>query len=254
VDFRSNIIIEENLYAYGPVEDLRIERNPIDKRAKIYVLSNRQGELYLSVINYKDFRYNSANSSKLAYNVIKAKLILEDPLAIFYWENGKNSVTFNKMIINSDLKPENYVFKFTLPDNNYKNITLIAGDILNSDRNDAISFIQNKKNKEAIITSGNSNYKINLGKQFNDLETSDEEKIRFGEIRFNGLSKLAIYNEKEAYVAKVDIIYKKRMLLPTKLTSTDKLESFFIKNMSFKHYHLVYINGVENCIIIKEIT
>ena len=254
VDFRSSIIIEENLYAYGPIEDLRLERNNNNERAKIYVLSNRFGELNLSIINYKDFRYTSANSSKLAFNVIKAKLILENPLAIFYWENGKNSVTFNKMIINNDLKPENYVFKYTLPYNNYKNITLITGDILNSDRNDAISFLKENSIKEAIITAGNSNYKINLGRRLNDLETSDEEFIHLYEIRFNGLNKLTVYNDAGEYISKLDIIYKKRMLLPTKLVSTKNLESYFIKNMSFKHYHVVYIDGVENCITLKEIT
>jgi hypothetical protein len=254
IDFNSNIIIEENLYAYGPIEDLRLERNNNDKRARIYVLSNRFGELNLSIINYKDFRYTSANSSKLAYNVIKAKLLLENPLAIFYWENGKNSVTFNKMIINNDLKPENYVFKFTVPYNNYKSITLIIGDILNSDRNDAISFIQENKIKEAIITAGNSNYKINLGKRLNDLETSDEEFLHLGELRFNGLNKLTVYNEEGEYISKLDIIYKSRMLLPSKVVSTKNLESYFIKNMSFKHYHVVYVDKIENCITLKEIT
>lgn len=254
IDFKLNTVNKDKLYTYGPICDLKIERSGEEEKAKIYVLSNRDGELNLSIINFKDFRYTSANSPRLAFNVFSAKLILENPLGIFYWEKENNSATFNKMIINRDLKPENYSFKYSLPGDKPDSIVLITGDITNSDRNDAVSFIRNKNGKSVILTSGDKQYKLYLNSQIVNPDMSGESHIRLGEIRFNGLNKLTIFNFKDDCITKLDIIYKKRLLLPTRLADTKNLESFFIKNMNFKKYHLVYIDEAENCIIIKEIT
>lgn len=254
VDFRSNLVIEDKIYTIGPINDLTIQKNDGEEKASIFVLSNRDGELGLSILTYKDFRYSSSNSTKLAFNVIDAKLVLENPLAIFYWEKGQKSITFSKLIINNDLKPESFAFKFSIPDIDFKNITLLTGDIFNRDKIDAISFITKKSGKVGVLSFGNSTYKINLDKQFSDLHIEDESSVRLGEIRYNGLNKLTAFNDKQEFVTKIDIIYKKRLLLPSKLVSIKNLESFFIKNMNLKKYHLVYIDNSENCITIKELT
>jgi len=254
VNFEQNTIEKEKIYSAGPITDLRLSRVKGEERPRIYILSNKNNNLALSIFYYKDFRYVASNSNVLAKNVWDAKLSLEDQISVFYWTNENNAVVLNKAIVNNDLKVQQIIFNYKVASTDVKSIAMIVGDLFNRNKNDAISFLNGSGSKQAVVTTGTNNYKLTLSGKISKLNLNDETLLNQFEMRFNGLNKLFSVSEDSKTLNRIEILNRKRLLIGTELFEAKNIQSYFIKNLNFKNYHLVYIDGAENCITIKEIS
>jgi len=253
VDFRDNSVNKEKLYSVGPIADVRVKRNPDDDRAKIYILSNKNNNLILSIVYYKDFRYSVSNSNVLAKSIWNAKLSLEDQTGIYYWTNENKAFVFEKIIVNNDLNLQQKVFSYKLESTDVRSIAMLVGDIFNRDENDAISFVRSSDKKDIIFSTGSNNYKLKLDARMKRLNLNDESLFNLFEMRFNGLNKLFAISQDSKTLNKLELLFRKKSLNSTELVQADNIQSYFIKNLNFRNYHFVYIDKSEHCITIKEI-
>ncbi len=253
VDFRDNSVNKDKFYSVGPIADVRVKRNPDEDRAKIYILSNKNNNLILSIVYYKDFRYSVSNSNVLAKSIWNAKLSLEDQTGIYYWTNENNTFIFEKIVVNNDLNLQQKVFSYKLESTDVRSIAMLVGDIFNRDENDAISFVRSSDKKDVIFSTGSNNYKLKLDTKMKRLNLNDESLFNLFEMRFNGLNKLFAISQDSKTLNKLELLFRKKSLNSTELVEAENIQSYFIKNLNFKNYHFVYIDKSEHCITIKEI-
>ncbi len=253
IDFRDNSVSTDKIYSVGPITDIRIKRNPDEDRAKIYILSNKNNNLILSIVYYKDFRHAVSSSDILAKNIWNAKLSLENQIGIYYWTNDNNAIVFNKIIVNNDLNIQQKVFSYKVGTSNVQSVAMVVGDIFNRDENDAISFIRSSDRREVIVSTGSNNYRLKVDANMKRLNLYDESLFNLFEMRFNGLYKLFAVSQDSRTLNKLEILNRKKSLISTELVQVENIQSYFIKNLNFKNYHFVYIDKSEHCITIKEI-
>lgn len=246
---------KEKLYSSGPIFDLKIySNNSANQRAGIITAYRKANSLRVQVFSYRDFRYTVASSNDLVDNIVDAKIIAGIPIEIFYWQSGEKAYSFNKLEVNADLKPNYYKHKFSVEkDKGYKIVNFI-GDVFNKEKNNAINFIISRSRKFAVISTEDKNFKVNLQNQPDNFQIDNDSNFYLGEWRFNGLNKLFVYNKSTEALEKLDIVNKRNAILSTKIVDSKNLSSYFIKNLNFKKYHLVYTDKAEKCITIKELT
>lgn len=248
-------VSREKLYSSGPVYDLKIihDKNTRDK-AEILTAYRKANNLRVQVFSYRDFRYTIASSGDLVEYIVDARIINSNPLEIFYWQSGDKVYSFNKLELNSDLKPNYYENKFSIEKNKGYRIINFTGDVFNKEKDNAINFIMSRNRKYAVISTDDKNYRMILqNNENNNFQVDNDANFFLGEWRFNGLNKLFVYNKSSEALEKLDILSKRNMLLSTKIVDSKNLGSYFIKNLNFKKYHLVYTDKVEKCITIKEL-
>ena len=128
-----------------------------------------------------------------------------------------------------------------------------AGDLFNKDQAVSISFFETKDNNFALLSSGNSPV-IVVNKNFiNHFRIKTKNQLFFGEMKTGGLEKLFIYVPDESELYKIDFVRRGKELLITKVISAASVDSYFVKNMDYKNYYLVYTDSKEPCIRIRQI-
>ncbi|MGE5402011.1 MAG: FG-GAP repeat domain-containing protein [Ignavibacteriales bacterium] len=253
VDFKTNVIRKESIYSSGPIMDLQISRDLDELPAKIYMVLKKSGNLAVEVQEYNNFRYTRAVSGNLESNITEARIDLNDPLSVFYWKKEKKSFYFKRLLLNKELKPQNYIVQYVANSGEINNVAWLVGDVFNRDKNNAVLFFSKKEAPFAVISTGKENIRFTIAGNSSTPGDLNFSSIYLGEVRFNGLNKLMVFNGKDMSLNKFDILYKQKILLRTRLASAPDLESYFIKNMNFKNYHLVYTDKAERCIRIKEL-
>jgi hypothetical protein len=244
---------KEKLYSSGPIFDLKISRENNDDKAKILVAYHRANHLRVQVFNFRDFRYTVASSQDVADNTIDAKIVPGFPMDIFYWQDNDKVYSFTKVQLNTDLKPNFYNYKFSVDKSKGYKIFSCIGDIFNRERSNSINFILSQDKRFAIITTEKRNYRINLQGPARDLLINKESDLFLGEYKFNGLNKLFVYNKLSEDLEQLEIVNKRNQILATRLVDSKNLSSYFIKNLNFKKYYLVYTDKAEKCITIREL-
>lgn len=255
LDLNSKKMSREKIYSSGPLFDLRIvhDKNTGDK-AEIITAYRKANNLRVQVFSFRDFRYTIATSGDLVENIVDAKLISGNPLDVYYWQSCDNVYCFNKLELNSDLKPNSYLNKFSVEKNKGYRIINFTGDVFNKEKDNAVNFLISRNKKYAVITTDDKNYRMTLQNNDNgSFQVDNDANFFLGEWRFNGLNKLFVYNKSSEALEKLDILSKRNMLLSTKIVDSKNLGSYFIKNLNFKKYHLVYTDKVEKCITIREL-
>ncbi|MDP4173763.1 MAG: VCBS repeat-containing protein [Bacteroidota bacterium] len=255
VNFQKKLIKTDKIYSSGAIEDLKIKKRLLGSGEKpaVYVLSKNNGNIKLLCYKYSNFRYTSFSSNPLASNVLQAKLLVDDTVTIFYWKKDKKAFSFNKILINNDLNIQESRAKFVLPFYNNMLIFNFAGDIFNNEKNEALNFVLNPKSNFAIVSSGQSCYRLSLQGSIKELRIQSSEQICSMENKISGLNDLFVYNSKNGSIEKIDLLNKEKYLLGKKIVETKNLESYFVRSLSTNKYHLVYTDKAENCIKIKEI-
>lgn len=250
VNFKDNRVSKNTFYAAGPVSDLKIVNGDGPDRAKLYAAVINNGTLRLQVFEYVNFKYTSLLSKSLETGTADAKIDQYSPLSIFYWKKGSGCFYFKKLILDKEFKQQNYSNEFTFKPSVP---AWIAGDIFNQDKGSAANFIFDSNNYYAFISSINNNTKLRLKGSFSAFKIRNSHMLSLGEIRFNGLKKLLVYNDADGALEKLDVSNNSGILLSTRLAQGSNVESYFVKNMNFKRYHFVYADKSEKCVTIKEL-
>jgi len=254
VNFADKSVKKEKIYSPDPIEDIKILRDENPERAQIYILVNKNGNMRLLVYSYSNFRYNLISSENYASNVISGRLIIENPMAIFYWKKEKHAFIFVKAIIGKDLDVLTQQTKYVIPPAGESQITCYVGDLFNKNRNEAVNFIFSRKENFSVISTPDGSIKMNLKGSLSDLNGLNESQIFCVENKFTGLNKLLIYDKKNSTIERIIESPNERTLYGKKLIESINAGSYFVKSMNFNKNHLVYTDKAENCITIKEIT
>ncbi|MCU7491339.1 MAG: VCBS repeat-containing protein [Ignavibacteria bacterium] len=250
VNFKYNRISKNNFYAAGPIFDLKAIDGQGADRTKLFAALISNGNLRLEVFDYVNYKYASLISKTLETGTADAKIDQYSPFSIFYWKEGKGCFYFKKLILDRELKQQKYLNEFTLKS---KVPAWITGDILNQDEGSSANFIFDSNNYYAFISNINKNVKFKLKGSFSAFKIRNSNMLSLGEVRFNGLKKLLVYNDADRTLEKLDVLNKSGILLTTRLIEAGDVESYFVKNMNFRKYHFVYADKSEKCVTIKEL-
>ncbi|MHB1687050.1 MAG: hypothetical protein ACYCVH_06735 [Ignavibacteriaceae bacterium] len=250
VDFQKNTVERRSLYSLGPIADLKIKRNNGDV-ASIYAAFIDNGNLGLSIMEYHNYRYTYTNYQNLAYNVKSANISLNKGISLIYLQTNGNNILLDKTIFNGENISTQT--KISLPALNLSSTVLLTSDFLNKDEDETLSFI-NADEKPLIIFSTDKFTKVIMDKNYDEhFEANNVNDFYFGEIRNSGLKKLFSYNSINKNIDKVEFIRGGKEVVISKIAEADNLQSYFIKNMSFRKIHLVYTDKENNCITIKQL-
>jgi hypothetical protein len=245
-----NKIDKNILYAPGEIKDLKIKKsNP--ENTKIYVAYNKKNKLGLGIFEYHAFRYSLTDYPDLDSDVKSVNIFFTPDISLNYWKSFGDSVQYIVKTIKGDIKKSLY----TVPDagSKYFYVRNFTGDLYNSERDAAINFIS-LNDQSLVITSDeyakNIRSKVKVDKK---IYIDSMNNFFFGEIKQNGIKRLFVYLSEEKSVNQIHFVRRGKEIVITKLFGLEEIGGYFIKNLSFKNYHLVYTNKKENCITIREL-
>ncbi len=249
-DFKTNKLEREALYSPGDITDLKIKKLP-DNKADIFIAYEKSGNLGLSIIEYHDYRYTFNNVTSVDSDTYAPTISLRGPLKVLYWKRENGGYDFYSY--NAGNGPAGKSLKFSLRDRNVESLVSFTGDLLSNDKDITISFIQRSGKNSAFISSEKNAYMLK-GRDIPDyFKVNSSSQIYCGELRFNGIKKLCVNLPGSNSISRVDFINRGRDISVSKITEAKDVGSYFIKNMSFRNYHLVFTNDSTGCITIKQL-
>ena len=151
-------------------------------------------------------------------------------------------------------RSKNYKKLYSVYDKNFKIVNTFLEDLFNKNKDVLLSFFKlgDQKNTIANTVDFSTSYKnIKTANLFSG--SGGDAKYFYGEMKFNGLKKLFFYNPNNETIFKIDFINNGKNIVITKIADEINLESFFIKNMNSKNYHIVFINNLNHSISIKKL-
>jgi hypothetical protein len=269
IDFLKNKFEREQIYSAGNLLDFKVARHDTGKY-NIYILYEKNKTLGFSVftkINEFSFTEDYKN---IAFNVFDAAISDIHNVAFFYWRASEDSLMLTKKMLPkkrriidpgesadiSQLITSKRINILQPVSRNEDFVTTFIGDIYNKKREVCITFItQNAasadSNKQDItIISSSQTLKIIKNR---NLTVTANNQIFFGEMGFNRIKKLFIYEPDEKRLEKLDFIEGGSRLVKTPVADSVNINHYFIKNMSFRNYHLVYTDKESGCISIRKI-
>ena len=247
-DFKTNKVDKLSIYAAGVIKDLKIKRtgNSFDN---IYVAYIKNGELGFSLMEYKDYRYTISNYPDIASNTLGPSLTLQNYPGIVYWQNNGNKAQMNRITISNGSNASQTLYSFA--NSSLTSVYSFSGDLLNNEDDATVSFIETGKKNLTVVSNYKTTYLIK-NREFPFYNITDKDvQLFFGETKINGLKKIFVYLPSKKIIDRLDFINKGKDLLATKIADVDNIIDFFVKNMSFRNYHLVYTNKENDCITIK---
>jgi hypothetical protein len=263
-DFNGNRIKRTTLYSPGQIQDLKIKAEGAG-RYKIYIAFIKNSELNLGIYNFIDTTYSFSSYPVTSPNIYESSISLDNNISLYFWqredllsltaankveETGKYILLAHKRFRNTREKSR---IKIKYPLDNVSSVVTFTGDLLNLDNDINLSFILSQPINYTVVASDTFITTIKDQELSDDFRITDSNQLFFGETRFNGLKKLCLYIPEKREVKKLQFIRKGRGVISTTITNLVDLNSYFIKNMSTKDYHLVYTDPNENCITIKRI-
>jgi len=258
--------IERNsFYTDGEIEDLRIGSVNIEE-PKIYAAYSKKNNLGVNIFQYRELKYEKKNYPKITDNLMAANIELSPSLNIYYWKKQNNSASLFSTELNPDKmgsQPKE-IIKIDLPKDYY--LTTFAGDLFNKEKEIVMSFFEPNvhqtttdsilENAFVVIASNQFLYikPDKPGKNPSDqIKVKDRNQLFFGETRFNGLKKLFFLDPEEKSIKRIGFIDGGKNFITTLIKDSVEIKRYFIKNMNFKNYHLVYTDVSSGCINIKKI-
>ncbi len=238
-----------SIYAPGNIFDVKPERDE-DNNPVLFIAFISDGKLGLSKVSRNEMKYEFKTTAGISGNIQDAWFGQDKSGYLYYWKRQNSSlnlarVTYNRMF--DDIK-----LLGTVEAGNPCSVTGITGNFLNSERDYTLSFLE--CSGEIFTISASDSLFLSLPNKIpGSREISNRHQLFYGEIRFNGLKKLSCYDPEKGSVYNFNFIYNGRKIVVSDLVSASGVRSFFIKNMSFRKYHLVYTNSIENCITIIQL-
>lgn len=251
IDFKDGKISRNSLYAPGLIQQVKIFSTD-EGGTKISAVYIKNGTLGLSQFEYKDFRYVTIDYPVIAKNVFSVSESLNLTSEIFYWKREDSlQVLYKVSLLNSFKNPVKY-FQFAMKDTTL--INSFTGDLFNRDEAVSIGFFETPHNNFALLSSEKQASIIVSKDLINHFRIKNKNQLFFGEMKSGGLKKLFIYVPDEGALHAIDFVKRGKEIVIWKVINSSNVRSYFIKNMNYKDYHLVYTDSKSNYIKIKQIT
>jgi hypothetical protein len=248
-DFSTNKFSRQTLYSPGTIKDLKIGHK--DENRRIYTAYLKNGKLGLSVFSYHNFRYTSSDYTDIASDISGVNISLSPRLSVYFWQAHGNKVKLSKY--SADSRNTEKLVEAAIPGGEIKSLISFTGDLFNNEREVTIAFLGSTKNRYVIICSPDMTKILNTRNLDESFDIPDKKSLYFGETRFNNLKKLIVLNKQEKSAGKIDFINRGKNFIVSKIADINSAGSFFVKNMSYKKYHIAYINNNDNCLTFREL-
>ena len=249
IDFALNKVERNSVYAPGDIEDMEIKHtdNNFDN---IYLTYKNDKSVGLSILEYKDYKYSISN---YPFNITaySSSVLLNNEIGMIYWSEKNNIQTLSKAVLSGGTITNNVLFNSKM--DSVVSIFSFAGDLFNNDKDACISILKTKNNKFLTVTNDKKTFIIRSSEIPNYFNIDQLNQLFFGEIRPSGLKKLYVYFPDKNFISTIDFINKGRDIVIPKLINVENVNSFFIKKMSSRNFHLVYTNNSNGCITIKQL-
>jgi hypothetical protein len=250
LNFKQNKFERRTVYSPGKIEDLKIKsaQNSFDN---IYVSYIKNGLLGFSIMEYRDYRYTNTNFSNLATNVYCSNVTLQNGPGVVFWRNAGKFILMQQILIGNASGGNKTLYSMNAADS--LAIISYTSDLLNNADENTISFVNGKNQNFAIFTNYKTTFKIKKSGFSDDFKIDSLSQLYFGTSRINGLNKLFVYLPNKNVILRLDFLNKGRSLVSTEIISVGEVYNYFIKNMSFNHFYLVYTDKTDDCIKIKQL-
>ncbi len=250
LNFKQNKFERRTVYSPGKIEDLKIKsaQNSFDN---IYVSYIKNGLLGFSIMEYRDYRYTNTNFSNLATNVYCSNVTLQNGPGVVFWRNAGKFILMQQILIGNASGGNKTLYSMNAADS--LAILSYTSDLLNNADENTISFVNGKNQNFAIFTNYKTTVKIKKSGFSDDFKIDSLSQLYFGTSRINGLNKLFVYLPNKNVILRLDFLNKGRSLVSTEIISVGEVYNYFIKNMSFNHFYLVYTDKTDDCIKIKQL-
>ncbi len=249
-DFNNNSAGEISIYSPGDINDLKI-KNTSSGFDNIYISYTKNSNAGFCQMEYHNFKYSISNNSNLASDVFCSNVTLLNSPGILYWQKTINGAELNMITLAQGSINRNRLYN--LKSDNINSIFSFTGDLLNIDRDITLSFISEKDKVVSIASDYKSTFLIK-SIYFPSSSTIDSPiKFYFGSLRPNGLKKLYVYLPGEESVYRVDLVFRGRDIVMSKIIKSEDVRSFFMNKMSYRSFNMVYTNKLTNCISVRRL-
>ncbi len=250
VNFYSQKVSRHSMYASGSIKDFKVLHSEGDLRVAYaaYVDKNNLG---INEFRYRDSKIIYLNYPDLERDVQDAGMVTGNSVSLYSWQKRSDSIYVSSLKIGN--VPNEYKKLNGFLCKNDSLTFSYTGDLLNKEQPVSIAFIKSDSGKCALLYSGSLSAVIKNSGFTKTISITNRRQLFFGEIKFGGLKKLIVYDAAKNALFKIDFLNKGKNLVATKLIDVTGINSYFIKNMNFRNYHLVYSNKTNGCITIKEL-
>lgn len=253
-DIKTQKFSRENIYAQFPIEDLHLKKTFGEKRSRIAAAFNNAGTIGMEIFVYKDFRYRSQISDGYAAKAFSVNILAGENFSLLFWNISGNNASLNEAIFESKRQSIKEVKrKFNIRFRNDFSALNFAGNMLNTRSDITASFIKQDINKYIVFSGDKFIGKIAASGLAAGAYADNPEQLFFGEMDFSRLKYLFVYNKQRGYIGKLEPLKGGKNALFQKIAEVPDLFDYFIKNLNFRKYHLVYTDAAESCIKIKEL-
>jgi hypothetical protein len=257
-DFKNNVLERTALYTSGDIIDLKLKRKS-ESDYNIHVLYTEDDKLLHGVFYAGQSDFTFSEQQIASGKILNASVSVNEDISVFYWQQNDISKKDEEipsvqnelllMFINSSVDSPRKVLSLPVIDNAL--LISYTGDLLNTGEDILISFLEDSLVNYTIVASGNF-YSIIRGAD-DGLRITSKNQLFFGETRFKGLKRLCVYVKEQNTVNRLEISNKGRNIIQTKLADVSHPGSYFIKNMTWGNYHIVYTDLYKNCITIRRL-
>lgn len=246
IDFSAGKFFRREFYSLKPISDLTLKGT---NTSQIIVSSLVNKELHINFFEKKENwellseHYSLKNVSSFNWSGLNDN-------KLYYWTYTGDSVKlFQTSFTAADIKPK-LVLKAAIK--NVDKIFSATDDFFNLDKSINIGFVVTDQKHYILISHDEISGLFDYSRD-NSLLINDKEQFFIGESRINGTKRLFINSYYDQTIYKLNILRKGEKVFFPKLIDNVNAKKFFIKNMTVKNYHLVYLNRDYNCISIRQI-
>ncbi len=248
INFSNKKINRTDIYSPGNILDLKFKRE--NENINLYVVYKKDGKLGAALFENKNSTFYLNDYPGILNNVASANISINNQPSIYAWSREEDSLKIS--LIKFGSRSKNYKKLYSVYDKNFKIVNTFLEDLFNKNKDVLLSFFKLGDQKNTIANT------VDFSTSYKNIKTANlfsggNAKYFYGEMKFNGLKKLFFYNPDNETIFKIDFINNGKNIVITKIADEINLESFFIKNMNSKNYHIVFINNLNHSISIKKL-
>lgn len=247
INFSSGKIFRQEFYSSNPVSDVAILR---EKKRCLAVASKNNSKLFIEIF-HKEGNWKNLSEFVLSENVVDFSWSSVGSMNLFFWTYLNDTLRHFRHNLTSNEYNSELVYKIHFK--NLESILTVTDDFFNLDKSIHISFVGTNEKRYILITQDEKIVSHNLNDVHDAILVNDKSQLFSGEIRLNGTKRLIVNNYADKSIYKLSILGRGDKLLFTKIANNVQAKRFFIKNMTTRNYHLIYINEARNCVSINQI-
>ena len=246
INFENQKHYQKVQYADGPIEDVRLTADRLKDNQTLSILINKQRNLLLQEIEYRDFKYAQSYIEPVVSNIYNAALSLGVYRDIYCFSKSENEmslfkVSFNKKII--DIK--------TLL--GYK---LKPGEVFNSELICIEEPYYHPQPTAALITINNKSFVNLFGNNLElelKLKNSALEKSHLRYISDEFSQKLSLFYESDKGLKCLVFHLTDNLLKEYNLIESKKINDYFVSKLYGEKTFLIYSDKIRNILTFERL-